>query len=136
MADEVIDEAEFAAATRAGEAERAGRPVPSSVRFDRASGRIVVEFTNGAAFMVPARQLQGLEKASDAELEDVSLLGETGLHWDALDVDFRISSLMAGVFGNARFMEAARKGGEARSEAKTAAARRNGQKGGRPRRTS
>ena len=31
-------------------------PIPASARFDEASGRIVVDFTNGAAFMVPARE--------------------------------------------------------------------------------
>lgn len=83
--------------------------------------------------MAPARQLQGLEDASDDELAEVELLGETGLHWQTRDVDFRIVGLMAGIFGNARFMEAARRGGKARSEAKAAAARENGRKGGRPR---
>ncbi len=49
-----------------GETERARTPIPASVRFDEASGRIVVDFTNGAAFMVPARSIQGLENATVA----------------------------------------------------------------------
>lgn len=57
-----------------------------------------------------------LEGLSDDELAKVELLGETGLHWKTRHVDFRIVGLMAGIFGNARFMEAARRGGEARSE--------------------
>lgn len=133
MGDFILDEDAFQAANRRGEDERSRSPIPASVRFDRPSRRIVVEFTNGAAFMAPARQLQGLEDASDDELAEVELLGETGLHWETRDVDFRIVGLMAGIFGNARFMEAARRGSEARSEAKAAAARENGRKGGRPR---
>lgn len=135
MADGTLDENGFEAATRMGEAERERVPIPNAARFDQASGRIVVEFTNGAAFMVPARRLQGLEDATDSELAEVSLLGETGLHWESRDVDFRIAGLIAGIFGNGRFMEAARRGGEAKSEAKAAAARLNGLRGGRPRRT-
>ena len=72
-----------------------------------------------------------LEK-SDADLADVELAGETGLHWGNLDVDFTIKGLMAGVFGTAGFMDAARRGGQSRSAAKAAAARANGAKGGRP----
>src|SRR5690606_19911056 len=92
-----------------------------------------VEFTNGAALLVPARSLQGLEDASDAELAEVELAGETGLHWESRDVDFTIAGLMRGIFGTAQFMYAQRKGGQSRSPAKAAASRTNGAKGGRPR---
>lgn len=128
-----ISDAELAAAKLRWETERAQRPIPVSVRFDRGSGRILVEFTNGAAFMVPARALQGLEDANDAQLAEVELLGETGLHWESLDTDYTISGLMNGVFGSKAFMEAQRRGGQSRSPAKIAASRANGAKGGRPR---
>ncbi|MBB1249173.1 DUF2442 domain-containing protein [Rhizobium sp. G21] len=133
MADAVPDDQEFREATRAGEAQRANTPIPSSVRFDAASGRIIVDFSNGACFMAPARALQGLETATDAQLAEVELLGETGLHWESLDVDFTIAGLMNGVFGTAKFMEAQRRGGQSRSAAKVEASRANGAKGGRPR---
>lgn len=129
----ILDDRMYEEATRRGETERALGAVPSSVRYDAASGRIVVEFANGAAFLVPARSLQGLGDATDEELSEVELQGETGLHWESRDVDLRISGLIAGIFGTARFMEAARRGGRSRSEAKTTAARANGAKGGRPR---
>lgn len=115
--------------------ERGQRPIPGSVRYDSASGRVILEFTNGAAFMVPARLLEGLTQATDAQLAEVELLGETGLHWESLDVDYSIAGLMRGVFGSRMFMQAQRKGGEARSEAKAAASRANGAKGGRPRKS-
>ncbi|WP_224001885.1 DUF2442 domain-containing protein [Aureimonas sp. SA4125] len=126
LTDEMVE-----AARAAGAASR--EPVPTAVRYDRSNGRIVVEFANGSGFMVPARSLQGLQDATDEELAEVELLGQTGLHWESRDVDFRIAGLMAGIFGTARFM--GRKGGEATSEAKVAAARRNGMKGGRPKKT-
>ena len=128
-----LEDSVYTAVSRKGELERAGSPLPRSVRFDASSGRIVVEFTNGAALLVPARSLQGLEEATDAELAEVRLAGETGLHWESRDVDFTIAGLMRGVFGTARFMEAQRKGGQARTAAKIAASRANGAKGGRPR---
>lgn len=133
MVEAHLSESAYRRATEQGEDERGQTPTPSSARFDRASGRIIVEFTNDTAFLFPARRLQGLENASDAEIAEVELLGETGLHWETLDVDFRISGLMAGIFGNAGFMEAARRGGQSKSAAKIAASRENGKKGGRPR---
>lgn len=134
MAD--ISDHALAEARERWQAERAGRPIPLSVSFDERSGRLILEFTNGAAFMVPARLLQGLEDATDADIAKVELLGETGLHWESLDVDFSISGLMSGVFGSRSFMEAQSKGGQSRSLAKTTASRANGLKGGRPKKVA
>jgi Protein of unknown function (DUF2442) len=133
MAD-IPDEALVAAKLR-WQQERAERPTPLNVRYDDISGLLVITFTNGAIFMVPARLLEGLSQASDADLSEVELLGETGLHWESLDVDFSISGLMSGIFGSRAFIEARRKGGQSRSEAKTTASRANGAKGGRPRKS-
>jgi hypothetical protein len=131
-----ITDAELTQAKRRWETERAQRPIPVSIRFDAASGRIVVEFANGAAFMVPARSLEGLAEATDEQLAEVELLGETGLHWESLDIDYSISGLMSGVFGSRTFMEAQRRGGQSRSPLKIAASRANGAKGGRPRKAA
>lgn len=98
-----------------------------------ASGRIVVEFANGAPFMVPARSIQGLENPTVAQLAEVELLGKIGLHWESLDMDFIIAGLMNGIFGTAKFMDAQRRGGQSRSTAKAVVSRANGAKGGRPR---
>ena len=130
-----LDDKQYEEATRRGEEERLRGPVPAQAKFDRKTGRVIVEFTNGAALLVPARALQGLEDASDEELEEVTLAGETGLHWESRDVDFTIGGLMRGVFGTATFM-AQRKGGQSRSDAKIAASRANGAKGGRPRKAA
>lgn len=133
MGEFVFENRHYREATQQGEADRAHSSIPASVRFEEASGRIVVEFMNGAAFMLPARSIQGLENATVAQLAEVELLGETGLHWESLDVDFTIAGLMNGIFGTAKFMDAQRRGGQSKSDAKIAASRSNGAKGGRPR---
>ncbi|MDR6667080.1 DUF2442 domain-containing protein [Rhizobium sp. 1399] len=133
MGEVVFEDRHYREATVKGEAERVRAPIPASARFDEASGRIVVDFTNGAAFMVPARSIQGLENATVMQLAEVELLGGTGLHWESLDVDFTISGLMNGIFGTVKFMDAQRRGGQSRSTAKVEASRANGAKGGRPR---
>lgn len=129
---EITDD-ELDAARRLWEAERAGRPIPASAAYDQQSGRIIVEFTNGACFMVPAIRLEGMENATPEQIAEVELLGETGLHWESLDIDYTISGLMNGIFGTKAFMEAQRRGGQSRSAAKISASRANGAKGGRPR---
>lgn len=130
-----ISDIELAEAKARWKAERAERPVPVSVRFDPASERIVVDFTNGAAFLFPARAVEGLQDATAAQLAEVELLGETGLHWESLDIDYTISGLMNGIFGSKTFIEARRRGGQSRSPAKIAASRANGAKGGRPKKS-
>lgn len=127
-----VTDAELSAAKARWTEERAARPIPVAVRFDPGSERIVVDFENGATFLVPARALEGLESATVEHLAEVELLGETGLHWETLDVDYTIQGLMAGVFGSRAFIEAQRRGGRSRSPAKVAASRKNGAKGGRP----
>lgn len=114
-------------------------PRATRARYDRRTGRIAVDLTNGCAFVFPARALQGLAKASDAELAEVEILGGGyGLHWESLDADFTVPGLLMGVFGTRAWMasEMARRAGQTRSLAKAAAARANGRKGGRPRRAS
>ena len=111
-------------------------PSAARARYERRTGRVVVDLTNGCSFTFPARSLQGLQKASDAELAEVEILGAGyGLHWETLDADFTVPGLLMGVFGTRRWMasEMARLAGRTRSPAKAAAARDNGRKGGRPR---
>jgi Protein of unknown function (DUF2442) len=92
--------------------------------------------TNGCSFAFPARKAQGLERASDAELAQVEIIGVgLGLHWERHDVDVSVPGLLAGLFGSKAYMDRQRaaRAGPATSAAKAVAARRNGTKGGRPR---
>ncbi len=127
-----ISEADYEAALARGNAARVSEPRVAKVRFDKRRERLVVDLTNGCTFAFPPRLAQGLETATSVELSDVRILGAGyGLHWEALDVDLSIAGLLAGVFGARAYM--ARQAGRATSPAKADAARRNGAKGGRPR---
>ena len=108
-----------------------GRQVPG---YDRSAGRLVVELTNGCIFAFPPRLAQGLENATDDQIAQVEILGAGyGLHWEELDADLAVPGLLAGLFGSRAYM--ARRAGRSTSPAKAAAARTNGAKGGRPRKT-
>jgi len=87
--------------TRIADAERRGaemletKPWAKTARFDTASGRIVVDLSNGCSFAFPARLAQGLEDASPDALAEVEILGQGyGLHWEKLDVDLSIPGLL------------------------------------------
>jgi hypothetical protein len=127
-----VTDAEIDKARRLGAVLARSEPRAASARYDRATGRIAVELTNGSAFAFPARLGQGLEVATDDQLAQVAIRGSGyGLYWEALDVDLSIPGLAAGIFGTKAHM--ARLAGRSTSPAKAAAARANGAKGGRPR---
>lgn len=130
-----LTDAEIDAALARGKIARATEPRAAKARYDRKTGRMVVELTNGCSFAFPPRLAQGLETATDDQLAAVEILGHGyGLHWDALDADISVPGLMAGIFGTKAYM--ARLAGRAKSPAKAAAARANGAKGGRPRKAA
>lgn len=88
--------------------------------------------------MFPPELVQGLVDASPDDLAQVELTpsGE-GLHWETLDVDLSIPSLILGIFGTKAWMaELGSRGGSVTSTAKARAARQNGKRGGRPRKTA
>lgn len=133
MAD--LTDTEIDVGLQRGRVARENEPRAAAARYDRASGRVIVDLENGCVFAFPPRLVQGLEGASDDQLADIEILGRGyGLGWRALDVDFSLPGLMAGAFGTASWM--ARRAGRSTSVAKAAAARANGAKGGRPRKAA
>lgn len=130
-----LTDAQIDAALERGRTARLHEPRAAAARYDRQLGRVVVELTNGCTFAFPPHLAQGLEAATEEQLSQVELLGSgSGLHWDALDADLSIPGLLAGLFGTKAYL--AQQAGRATSPAKAAAARANGAKGGRPRRSA
>lgn len=106
--------------------------------YEARKGRIVVELDNGADFSFPPQLAQGLASASKTELAaiKVSPLG-TGLHWPRLNVDLTVDGSLIGIFGSRNWMRNhAAIAGTASSPSKATAARANGAKGGRPRKSA
>jgi len=129
-------DAQLARAEAVGIKMLATEPRASAARYDRETGRMVIDLLNGCAYVFPARLVQDLQDASAGELADVEVDGlGFNLHWPALDVDLYVPALVAGIFGTRAWMirELARAAGQKKSPAKTAASRSNGAKGGRPR---
>jgi hypothetical protein len=128
-----LTDAQIDAALERGRTARLHEPRAAATRYDRRSGRVVVELANGCTFAFPPHLAQGLEVAIEEQLSQVEILGSgSGLHWEALDADLSIPGLLAGLFGTKAYL--AQQAGRATSPAKATVARANGAKGGRPRR--
>lgn len=112
-------------------------PRAKSARYSPTRRQVIVELTNGCSFIFPVDKAQGLASASNKDLAALEILGNgVGLHWEKLDADLSIASLVLGIFGSHAWMrEIARQGGAASTPAKSAAARANGAKGGRPKKS-
>lgn len=109
--------------------------IAKEVRYLPSIDVLEVKLSNNTRIVLPREQLQGLQNATRKQVANVELLGRgTGLHWPDLEVDLWVEGLVNGVYGTKQWMsQIGRMGGSVRTKAKTQAARRNGRKGGRPR---
>jgi len=129
-------EAELDRAEAEGRVVVETEPRAIAARFDPATKRVLVDLANGCSYAVPADLIQELKGASAEDLAAIEVDGAGfNLHFPALDADLFVPALVAGLFGTSEWMKRAlaRQAGRAKSPAKSAAARANGAKGGRPR---
>jgi hypothetical protein len=126
-----------AARARESVERQAGRRAVAAY-YDRKTGRVMLELTNGFVFGFPTKSIPALARATADQLGAVTLSpGGSGLHWDALDADLSVPGLLLSSIGRSdKLSELARLAGRSTSPAKAAAARANGTKGGRPRKAA
>jgi|SRR6185312_7050810 len=83
----------------------ATEPRAAAARFDRATGRVIIDLVNGCTYAIPACLVQDLHRASADDLARVDVDGVGfNLHWPALDVDLYVPALVAGIFGTRAWM--------------------------------
>ena len=128
----------FEAAKRRGDARLHG-PRAVAARYDAGRGRVIITMSSGVELGLLPRDLEGLAGATPADLRviEVEAMG-LGIHFPLIDADLYLPALLEGVLGSRGWMAArlGAAGGQARSFAKTTAARENGRHGGRPRKTA
>jgi hypothetical protein len=110
-----------------------------SAHYDRHASRVVVKLNTGIQLAFPTKLAEGLAGASPESLAEIEISpAGLGLHWPKLDADVYVPALLQGVLGSKNWMarQLGANGGRSRTEAKVAAARANGRKGGRPKKTA
>ena len=124
---------EKAARREAREADRI-EPRAKAIEYDTAQNLVLVALKGGCVFGFPPEEVPGLAGAEPDQLAKVRLSpSRDGLHWDELDAHASLTGLVAKALNLREW--APRIMGQVRSEAKAKAARENGKKGGRPRKT-
>ena len=124
-----------AARRRAREALKT-EPHAKRAWYDPRHRALHITLTNGAGIVVPVALMAGFESFPDRLIAKVEVgFAGVDLHWEELDADLSVVGLARLALGPKVLLRAAgAAGGASRSVAKAKAARRNGLKGGRPRR--
>jgi hypothetical protein len=128
---------EFQAATVRARDFRRNNPYAVSARYDRKSGRIIIDLSSRVSVSFSPEDAQDLEHAKPSQLEEIEVSPSGyGIHFPELDADLYIPALLEGLLGSRKWMAArlGQAGGRSQSRAKREAARANGKLGGRPRR--
>jgi hypothetical protein len=115
-------------------------PRVDSVSFLELDGDsfLALRMSDGSRHLIPRSNLEKLANATDEAVSNVEIAEDgLGIRWPKLDLDFYIPYLLKGIYGSKKWMSAlGERGGRARTQAKCEAARKNGLKGGRPRKSA
>jgi hypothetical protein len=110
-----------------------------SARVNRRSGILTITMVGDVVVALPLTRINdvfpGSVPVGDPRIADVRVEdnGST-IVWPKLQVDFSVAEMLPEFMGIVTAKAAARKAGSTKSEARAAAARANGAKGGRPKR--
>jgi hypothetical protein len=118
---------------------QSSHPRAVSARYDRRIGRVVVRLDSRLEIAFSPHDAQGLEDARPEQLEPIEISPSgLGIHFPKLDADLYLPALLDGFLGSRKWTAArmGAAGGRSKSELKAAAAKRNGSRGGRPRKAA
>jgi Protein of unknown function (DUF2442) len=137
--DFMISEDEFFLANQRARKRQKKTPSAVAARYDRQTGRIVVNLSSGVDILFSPRNAEGLENATATQLHPIEITPSgLGLHFPKLDADIYLPALLQGVLGSKKWMAArlGATGGASTSLAKRQASRANGRLGGRPKKAA
>jgi hypothetical protein len=123
-----------AASGRAADRLRA-TATATSARYDRRTGRIVIQLSSGLEVAFRPHAAPGLENAKPDQLGKIQITASGfGIHFPRINADLYLPALLERFLGSKRWIasEMGKVGGKVSTDAKAAAARRNGRLGGRP----
>jgi uncharacterized protein DUF2442 len=115
---------------------QSSHPRAVSAKYDRRIGRVVIHLESRLDIAFSPHDAEGLEDARPDQLEPIEISPSGfGIHFPKLDADLYLPALLEGFLGSRKWMATrmGAAGGRSKSEAKSAAAKKNGSLGGRPR---
>ena len=126
---------ELTAANRQAADRARNTPIATGARYDRSTDRVVIGLSSGIEVAFRPCHVQGINHAKPHQLTKIEITPSgLGIHFPKLDADLYLPALLEGFLGSRRWIaaEMGKLGGKASTKAKSAAARRNGKLGGRP----
>ena len=133
----LTNDAEIDAAIAAANEYEPFRPKLASARYNVEDETLALDLATGLRLIVPRALLPAIRDATPEEAASLEVVLDSAVHWPKLDDGFDLQEFLDDVSGaHARVVLGGKRGGPARTPKKAAAARRNGRKGGRPRRTA
>jgi hypothetical protein len=135
MTSKVPTIADIRAAQARGEGRARIEPRADRVSYDAKNRLIMLDLRGGAILGLPVSAIRELAGAKTSQLKTVRAgFGGESITLEDLDIDISIPGLLRDLVGmTSAATLLGRKGGSAKSEAKSAAVRENGKQGGRPR---
>jgi hypothetical protein len=98
-------EEEFKRANQRAQELQGNVPRAVTVRYDRRTGRVVIELSSGLEVGFLPENAQGLEGASAPELEEIEITPSGyGIHFPKLDADLYLPALLQGFTGSRKWM--------------------------------
>jgi uncharacterized protein DUF2442 len=129
----------FEIAKQRAKALQSSVPKAISARYDRKSGRIVIDLSSRLTLSFSPNDVQGLEHAKPSLLDEIEITPSGfGIHFPKLDADLYVPGLLEGLLGSRKWMASrlGQAGGQSTSMAKRSASRANGKLGGRPKKAA
>ncbi len=97
---------EIIEAKKAGEKAYRTEPRAVSVKYNKKTGRVIVDLITGVSFMFPASMAEELYNVSKSELSNVKVLADGfAIYWEKLDVALSVPDLLQGIFGSESWMK-------------------------------
>jgi len=110
-------------------------PLARTVKYVQDLNLLIIGLNNGQRLVLPLEDVPELGKVTKKQFENWELVGRgQAINFPDVDIALPIDGIIEGIYGHRRWMsQLGQKGGSANTLAKKRASRKNGKKGGRPR---